>query len=108
MIKLSLESRGLKVHQAAGVAQGAQIAARESIDLLLSDLRLADGMGWDLMAKLREVRPVPGIMMSGYSDDVYRRKAKEAGFQEYLVKPVDEEVLCDRVAKLLGRPVAVS
>ena len=86
---------------AESVTQAVALAGQSPVDLLLSDLRLKDGTGWDLMARLREIRAVPGIMMSGYADMDYRRRAKEAGFQDYLVKPVDDEVLCTRIAKLL-------
>lgn len=102
MIKLTLESSGYKVRVADSVAGAVKMARQVPVDLLLSDLRLPDGTGWDLMGRLREVGPIRGIAMSGYSDEVYVQKSKSAGFVEHLVKPVDETVLLAAVRKVLS------
>lgn len=79
------------------------IAASEPVDLPLSDFRPKDGTGWDLMTRMRAIRRVPGIMLSGCSAQAYVDKSRNIGFDEYMVKPVDQEVLCGRVAELIDR-----
>jgi PAS domain S-box-containing protein len=99
IMKDALEEGGYQVSVAESLAEAARIAGESSVDVLVSDLRLKDGMGWDLLARLREKQPVPAIVISGYADEVYVTRSKAAGFAEYLVKPVDT----DDVLASLGR-----
>jgi CheY-like chemotaxis protein len=55
----------------------------------ICDLGLPDGDGYELMRRIRTIRSVPGIAMSGYAMSEDRRRSQEAGFSEHLVKPID-------------------
>jgi CheY-like chemotaxis protein len=57
-------------------------------DLLITDLGLPDGSGHDLLARLRQIRFVQGIVLSGYGMDADVAKSKAAGFAYHLTKPV--------------------
>lgn len=103
MLRLFLEGSGYRVTVAPTVQQAVAVAAAEPIDLLLSDFRLKDGTGWQLIEQLKAVRPVPGVMLSGYSDKFYIDKSKTVGFSHYLVKPVDEDELLQTVREALAQ-----
>jgi signal transduction histidine kinase/DNA-binding response OmpR family regulator len=103
MLKIILEGEGYRVSLADSTADAARVAKAEPVDLVVSDLVLKDGMGWDLLGKMPGGRKVPGILMSGYSESEYVEKGKAAGFSEYLVKPVDADVLVATVGRVLGR-----
>ena len=77
------------------VASALQAAAEESFDVLLSDLGLPDGNGWDLLRRLEEIgrRPPYAIAMSGYCLGEDIAKSKTAGFVLHLVKPFPPEDL---------------
>ncbi|HPU26557.1 MAG TPA: PAS domain S-box protein [Phycisphaerae bacterium] len=102
MLRMFLEGSGYRVSTAATVRDALDIARSKPIDVLLSDFRLADGTGWDLMRELRPIQQVPGVMLSGYSDKIYVDRSKAAGFCRYLVKPVDEEQLLEAVASAIS------
>jgi CheY-like chemotaxis protein len=79
-----------------GVQEALNLAATSHMgfDLLLSDLRLRDGNGWDLLRRLGEKgwRPQQAIAISGGNEaDV--AKSKSAGFRAHLVKPIAPQVL---------------
>jgi len=57
--------------------------------VLVSDLGLPDGSGYDVIRRVRAHQIVPGIAMSGYGMDNDVRRTREAGFTEHLVKPID-------------------
>ncbi|MGF1632270.1 MAG: PAS domain S-box protein [Phycisphaerae bacterium] len=63
-------------------------AAPRPFDLLLSDLGLPDGTGYDVMAAVRDAGLV-GIAMSGFGMEADLERSEAAGFSEHLVKPVD-------------------
>lgn len=103
MVKAALEEHGYRVSVAQSVAEGVAIAAQSPIDMLLSDLRLKDGNGWDLLGRLPSNRLIPAIVMSGFDDKTYIERSKEAGFGDYLVKPVDTDDLIRAVDRALRR-----
>jgi CheY-like chemotaxis protein len=73
-----------------------------AFDVLVSDIGLPDGSGWELLRRLREdpaARPLPAIALSGFSavDDL--RQSREAGFADHLVKPINVRRLQEAVAR---------
>ncbi|WP_435016190.1 ATP-binding protein [Tundrisphaera sp. TA3] len=77
------------VTTADSVASALEAGLSGHFDLVVSDLGLPDGTGWDLMRQLRDGRAIRGIAMSGLGQDEDLRKSQEAGFLAHLTKPVD-------------------
>ncbi len=83
--------------------EGLAAAAKENFDVVISDLGLPDGTGFELMEKLRAAHGLRGIALSGYGMDEDLRRSREAGFGAHLTKPVDfgqlERALEDLIAE---------
>lgn len=100
MIKL-LSAIGHEVDGASSVADCLRIAEMgRRYDLVISDLGLPDGTGFDLMRQLKQKYGLPGIALSGYGMEEDIERSREAGFTEHLVKPVDMQTLRDAVARV--------
>jgi len=95
-----LELQGHRVTGAGGVLAALHAAECATFDLVISDLQLPDGDGVGLMQSLVARRPVKGIAVTGYGlpEDIHW--ARQAGFQKYLVKPVDLRVLLAAIEEL--------
>jgi CheY-like chemotaxis protein len=93
MLQDLLSEFGLQVDTADSVASALHEFGEHNFDVVLSDLGLPDGSGLDLVQKLRAIRPVRAIALSGYgmAEDVSRSQA--AGFFAHLTKPVSIEKL---------------
>lgn len=66
-----------------------EAAAREDFDLVISDLGLPDGDGYQLFTEVRAIRPaVRGIALSGFGMESDLKRSAAAGFAAHLVKPV--------------------
>ncbi len=98
-----LERRGHHVHISTSLHDAEAAAETEPLDLVLSDIELPDGSGYELMQFLRETHPVPGIAMSGHGMEQDVKRSREAGFSEHLVKPVDPERLEKAIEKVAAR-----
>jgi CheY-like chemotaxis protein len=75
------------------VKEAREKALVEKFDLVLSDIGLPDGNGYELMSELREKYSLRGVAMTGYGAEQDVAKAREAGFVSHLTKPVRMESL---------------
>jgi DNA-binding response OmpR family regulator len=69
--------------------EGALAAASREFDVLISDIRLPDGNGLDLMRRLRSNQNIRGIAISGFGTAEDRQRSLKAGYGAHLTKPVD-------------------
>jgi signal transduction histidine kinase len=95
-----LAKRGYRVRTAGSVGEALDSLA-EPVDMIVSDVGLPDGTGYDLMRRALELRPVIGIAMSGFGMEEDIIKSREAGFAEHLVKPVDVVQVDESIRRLL-------
>ena len=82
-LEMFLQLLGHQTKLAADIKEALQMAAAGGrFDLLLSDLRLPDGNGWDLLRRLVEAgwRPKHAIAISGWGSETDLAKSKSAGF----------------------------
>lgn len=96
---------GITVREAQDGVQALEICASEEIDLLLTDISMPRMDGLSLIAFLREQgNGMPCVIVSGYSEFEYARKAISFGVEEYLLKPIERadlrRVLEKAVSKL--------
>lgn len=78
-----------------------KFARKEVPDLILTDIRMPGITGLDLIASLsEELVTTKFVILSGYDDFNYARKAIEYGASYYLLKPVDEDELVSILKKL--------
>jgi len=87
-----LEVRGFRATVAATVASALDQARRLPFDILLCDIQLPDGNGCELLPKLRDelgMQNLRAIAFSGYGGKAIVQRAKEAGFDAYMLKPVE-------------------
>ena len=77
-------------------------------DVLISDIGLPDGNGWELLSRLELARPVFAIAMSGFGMASDQKRSKDAGFRHHLVKPMGleqlEGILKEAAEELYGSP----
>lgn len=82
------------------VAAAIAAAARQKFDLLVCDILLPDGLGYDLMGELSRRYGMRGIALSGCSTPSDFARSRAAGFAYHLVKPVDFDVLATAIRSL--------
>lgn len=83
-----LARRSYKVLTASSFAEAQALAESHSFNLLISDIGLPDGNGYDLMAKLKKKGLLKGIALTGYGMEQDIARSQEVGFITHLTKPV--------------------
>ena len=87
MIKI-LEKAGYKVITANGGLAARQILAEQPIDLVLSDVKMPDMNGFDLLKEIKaNYQHIAVIMMTAYADSYTIKDALIYGADEYITKP---------------------
>jgi DNA-binding NtrC family response regulator len=87
---------------ASSVGDALELARRESFDLVITDYRMPDASGLDLLAQLRESGfETPVIVMTGYSTVELAVDAMKRGAADYLTKPLRAEALRIAVTQAL-------
>ena len=92
-MRLYLEQLNYKVFIAANMTTALREIPHSNCDVLISDIGLPDGDGWQLMEHLGENRPKFAIAMSGYGSGNDQRRSREVGYNHHLVKPFTPEAL---------------
>jgi PAS domain S-box-containing protein len=96
-----LEHRGYKIKTATSVASGLEAAHRDAFDVFLFDLGLPDGTGVDLIEELRKTRKTPAVALTGFGMEEDIQRARRAGFDAHLTKPVNLQKLEVTIWQLL-------
>ena len=111
LLGVLLEQLGHTVHAAANLGDAVAAAQGEDFDLLISDIGLPDGSGWELLERLGDRAPPYAIAMSGFGMASDRQKSLAAGFRHHLVKPVEPnqlDALIEEAAGVVGRRKGVA
>lgn len=105
MVKVILRSAGCEVSTAGGVAEATEVLAVDDPDLILLDLRLADGDGMEVLEAMRssgKIDSIPVIILSAHATPSTSEKAIAAGAKGYITKPFIAGQLVDAVNQHLG------
>jgi two-component system cell cycle response regulator DivK len=90
---------------AADGATGIEVAARHQPDLILMDLSLPGVDGWEATRRLKarsETEAIPVIALTAHAMQGDEERARACGCDDYLTKPIDEDQLFAKLARLLG------
>lgn len=93
MLTMLLSSMGHQVQSAASMHEALGCLPQANPEVLVSDIGLPDGDGWELLRRVELPHEVYAIAMSGYGMAADRERSKAAGFRHHLVKPMDIEQL---------------
>ncbi|HVN05052.1 MAG TPA: response regulator [Bryobacteraceae bacterium] len=100
-----LARRGYQVVLAADGKRGILLAQSQSPDLILMDMSLPEMDGWEATRRLKSdpaTRAIPIVALTAHAMASDRKKAMDAGCDDYHTKPVDFERLMRAVKSLLA------
>ncbi len=102
VVKLLLAREGYQVDSSTTVKEGLRRVAAGNYDLVVTDLKLPDGTGLDVVRLLHEKdRTFPIILMTSYSSLESAIAALRAGAVDYIIKPFDNHEFLHAVERAL-------
>ncbi|SEM28965.1 two-component system, response regulator YesN [Butyrivibrio sp. ob235] len=103
-VLLNYEDEGYEVYTASNGQDALDLIKTTNIDLIISDIKMPEMDGLELLANVRERYPdIYFVILSGYAEFSYAQKALHYDCAEYILKPVEK----DAILKVL-RKVAAS
>ena len=99
-----LRAMGYRVSTAADGAAAIAQAERLLPDLIVLDLELPNVSGFDVARRLRanpDTHFIPLIAATGYSHVKQLDRARDAGFDQIVIKPCDPDMLVEEIERLL-------
>jgi two-component system response regulator RegX3 len=99
----ALSREGWDSRVAATAAEGIELAEQVRPELVLLDVMLPDGSGYDVCRELRRRSDVPIIMLTARGEETDRIVGLEVGADDYVVKPFSARELIARVRAVLRR-----
>src|SRR5256886_9471240 len=103
MIAHYLGDNEMRVTAIASGREIVEVMGRETIDLVVLDLRLPGEDGMQIARKLRDDSDIPIIMLTGRKDEADRVMGLELGADDYLTKPFSPRELLARIRALVRR-----
>ena len=102
-LKYSLESEGFSVMVAENQAQALAALKRETYELLLLDVMLPDGSGYEVCRQAKAQADVPVIFLTACDEEVNVVMGLDMGADDYVTKPFRVRELLSRIRSVLRR-----
>ncbi|HMN68192.1 MAG TPA: PAS domain S-box protein [Bdellovibrionales bacterium] len=103
IVGMALSAAGAMVREAINGAEALELAAAESVDLILMDIQMPVMDGYESLTKLQECgfeKPVIALTANAFKEE--RDRCIAAGFSGYITKPISRATLIRNVADLLA------
>ena len=101
MLTTWLGKKGFVVRSSSSVSDAKRRLGEEAFDLVISDLRLPDSDGIDLLKWLKNTHPsLPLIMMTSYAEIQTAVQAMKLGAADYIAKPLNPDELLGKISEL--------
>jgi CheY-like chemotaxis protein len=104
MMKCALEWRGFRVLEAMDGKNAVSTTVKTCPDIILMDICLPYMDGLEVIRHIRKsatINSTPIVVISGYSTPDFLIRARDAGCDEYLCKPIDFEQMDSVLNRLL-------
>ncbi|SEH96138.1 two-component system, NtrC family, response regulator HydG [Paenimyroides aquimaris] len=103
MIKTFLTKKGFEVYKAFSFKEAAAILNEEKIDLVLTDVRLPDSDGIEILKFIKDINPaIQVILMTGYTDIKTAVNVMKMGAFDYVAKPINSDEIVHTINKALA------
>ncbi|MBC2582076.1 response regulator transcription factor [Clostridium sp. DJ247] len=102
-IEFTLKDEGYEVYRTATMEDGRKLVESEQFDLVILDVNLPDGSGYELCKHIRTKSDIPIMFLTALDDEVNIVLGLEIGGDDYITKPFKVRELLSRVKALIRR-----
>ena len=90
------------IYEATNGLEALQIINKKEIDIVISDIKMPKMSGLEFIEKCYKIYPdIQFIILSGFSDFDFAQQAIKFGVKDYLLKPIDKNILTETLSKVV-------
>lgn len=102
-LKYSLEQEDFNVLVAKSILESKEILNKENIDIVLLDIGLPDGNGFDICKEIKQKQDIPVIFLTAQDEETSVVLGLDLGADDYIIKPFRTRELISRINSVLRR-----
>jgi DNA-binding response OmpR family regulator len=105
LLRMALGRAGFQTAEMYSGDTALEYLQRQSVDLILLDVMMADINGFDVLRKLKanpQWKDIPVILLTARVDAISQRTGMDIGAVEYLTKPITPDLLIERIRAVLA------
>lgn len=107
-IEYSLKNEGYMVDIAHNFTDGRDLVRQNNYDLIILDVELPDGNGFDLCREIRKDKTTPVIFLTAQDEEVNIVMGLDLGGDDYITKPFRIKELISRIKAVMRRTAKIS
>lgn len=98
-----LTQEGYQAETARSIQEAYNVVEKEAVDLILLDISLPDGNGFDLCKYVKTESDIPVIFLTAKEEEADVVKGLDMGADDYIIKPFRNRELVSRIKNVLRR-----
>lgn len=98
-----LTQEGYQAETAKSIKEAYRVVERDTVDLILLDISLPDGNGFDFCKDIKRASDIPVIFLTAREEEIDVVKGLDMGADDYVVKPFRNRELISRIKNVLRR-----
>lgn len=102
-VEYTLEEEGYQVSRVGSIENGKEKFNKEEFDLILLDINLPDGSGYDVCKYIKAMKDTPIIFLTALDEEVNIVLGLDMGGEDYITKPFRVRELLSRIKVVLRR-----
>jgi two-component system KDP operon response regulator KdpE len=103
VIKLILQTTTSFIMTTNSPKEGIEITWKKNPDIILMDLMMDEMDGWDVCREIRKFSTIPIMIISAVDSPGLIARVLDAGADDYIVKPINNEILVAHINKVVRR-----
>ncbi|HUQ87067.1 MAG TPA: response regulator [Vicinamibacterales bacterium] len=107
MSLIVLRSQGFNAMAAVGGEAGFVCACEQQPDVIVTDVAMPDGDGWEFVQRLSSdprTKSIPIVMLTACATEAVKQRARREGVAAFFFKPCSPDVLAAELRRLVGVP----
>ena len=100
-ISYYLQQEGFEINTAKTVKEGIEKIENYTYDLMLLDINLPDGTGYELYEEMKNIQEIPTIFLTALDEEKDIVKGFDLGADDYIIKPFHAGELLSRIRNVL-------
>lgn len=105
LLRLILQSTTSFILTTNSPREGIELARKKKPDIIMMDLMMGEMDGWDVCKEIRKFSNTPIMIISAVDVPGVVARALDAGADDYLIKPINNEILIAHINKVVRRNV---